>query len=342
MVYSTFIKTGRKDAALEFWVINADGTGRKRILGPGSPAPWPADPLVRDVIVSPDGRKIAILTYSPSPRRSQMTDLKLWTVNIDGSGLEMLPLESAQSDGMKFLALSYFVAWERQRDALIFQVVRESPSSKPAARSLWRYDLEARAITRIRDNAGAASRRILTRPEGDLLAIKYPMDTFDPPTKLALLNLSTLEETEIAEGGPSMYFPMQWDPAGERLSLERSPSSLRRSESGGQEPHVLAIYSVSERKTIAERIISQGERKAGMFRTSWMPDGRSLVVLEEGRRSLGILGPDLQETGRIDLPARIKQPWGPQVVGNQILIEDSKTYSLWRFDLDTKRWKRVF
>jgi dipeptidyl aminopeptidase/acylaminoacyl peptidase len=253
-----------------------------------------------------------------------------------------LPMESVQSDGTEFLVSSFLVAWERQREALIFQVVRESPSSKPDARSLWRYDFNDRTITRIRDNAGAASRRILTRPEGDLLAIKYPMDTFDPPTKLALLNLSTLEETEIADGGPSVYFAMQWDPDGERLSLERLPSSLRRSESGGQEPHVLAIYSVSERKTIAERIISQGERKAEVLWTSWMPDGRSLVVLEEGRRSLSILGPDLQETGRIDLPARIKQPWDPTVVGNQILIADGKTDSLWRFDLAAKRWKRIY
>jgi hypothetical protein len=318
-------------------VVNADGTGRTRVLGQGSPDLWPADPDVRDVMISPDGRKIAILTYSPSSRRSRKTDLTLWTVNIDGSGLEMLPMGSVRSDGMEFFVWSYLVAWERHRDALIFQVAQESPSSKPGTRSLWRCDLNDRTITRIRDNAGAALRRVLTRPEGDLLVIKYPFETLNPPSKLALLNLSTLEETEIAEGGPVVSFNMQWDPAGERLSL-----GLFRSERGGQEPHVLAIYSVSERKTIAERVIARGERKSEMLYTSWMPDGRSLVAFEEGRRSLSILGPDLQETGRIDLPSRIKQPWVPQVVGNQILIEDSKTDSLWRFDLDTKRWKRIY
>jgi sugar lactone lactonase YvrE len=104
----------------------------------------------------------------------------------------------------------------------------------------------------------------------------------------------------------------------------------------------LAIYSVSERKTIAERIIARGESEAEMLWTSWMPDGRSLVALGEGRRGLSIFGPDLQETDRIDLPARIKQPWGLAVVGNQVLITDGKTDSLWRLDLDTKRWKRVF
>ena len=54
------------------------------------------------------------------------------------------------------------------------------------------------------------------------------------------------------------------------------------------------------------------------------------------------LGPDLQETGRIDLPARIKEPGQPAVVGDQVLVADGKTDSLWRLDLATKRWKRIY
>jgi len=338
LAYAALKMRGLKDAVVEIWVVNADGTGRTRVLGPGSPAPWPGDPDVRDVMISPDGRKIAILTHSPSPGGSRNADMTLWTVNIDGSGLEKRHTESAESNGGYSYPMSYFVAWERQKDALIIQAIHKRPSSKPAGRSLWRYDLDARTYARIRDNAGPALRRISTRPEGDLLAIKYPLDDFDPPAKLALLNLSTLEETEVAEGGLRAYLPVQWDPAGQRLSF-----SLRRPESGGQEHHVLAIYSVSERKIIAERnIIARSESEVELLWTAWMPDGRSLVALEEGHRSLSIFGPDLQETDRVDLPARIKEPWGSATVGNQVLIEDSKTDSLWRLDLGTKRWKRIY
>ena len=42
--------------------------------------------------------------------------------------------------------------------------------------------------------------------------------------------------------------------------------------------------------------------------TAWMPDGRSVVCLDGESRSLRILDPELQETGRIDLPARLKEP----------------------------------
>ncbi|MBP1660360.1 MAG: hypothetical protein H6P95_1552, partial [Candidatus Aminicenantes bacterium] len=86
----------------------------------------------------------------------------------------------------------------------------------------------------------------------------------------------------------------------------------------------------------------RSESEVELLWTAWMPDGRSLVALEEGHRSLSIFGPDLQETDRVDLPARIKEPWGSATVGNQVLIEDSKTDSLWRLDLGTKRWKRIY
>ena len=73
-----------------------------------------------------------------------------------------------------------------------------------------------------------------------------------------------------------------------------------------------------------------------------MRDGRSILSLDAESRSLRILDLALQETGRFDLPARIKEPGQPAVVGDQVLVDDGKTESLWRLDLPTKRWKRIY
>jgi hypothetical protein len=79
-----------------------------------------------------------------------------------------------------------------------------------------------------------------------------------------------------------------------------------------------------------------------MMWTAWMPDGRSIVALDPERRSLKFLSPELKETGRIALPARLKKPEDAATVGRQVLITDGKTDSIWRLDLDTKRWKRIY
>ncbi|NTU51934.1 MAG: hypothetical protein HGA94_05810 [Candidatus Aminicenantes bacterium] len=73
-----------------------------------------------------------------------------------------------------------------------------------------------------------------------------------------------------------------------------------------------------------------------------MPDGRSVLALVSKGRYLRVLGPDLQDVGRIDLPAKIKDPRYLVVVGAQVLLEDSHTESLWRYDLVKKRWKRLY
>jgi len=95
-------------------------------------------------------------------------------------------------------------------------------------------------------------------------------------------------------------------------------------------------------KAVAERAITDLKTNDYYYWMAWMPDGKSVIALSHKGRYLRVLGPDLQDAGRIDLPAKIKDPTDLVVVGAQVLLVDSHTESLWRFNLEKKRWKRLY
>jgi hypothetical protein len=104
----------------------------------------------------------------------------------------------------------------------------------------------------------------------------------------------------------------------------------------------MAVYSLGERKVISEKDIASAEHSALRFSTAWMPDGKSLIAADTEGRSIVFLGLDLKETGRIGIPDRLMEFWGIVVIGRQVLIADGPSDSLWRLDLDTRRWKRLY
>lgn len=320
---------GPRDLIEEIRVVGMDGTGRRRIVGDGTPGAWPADDAIEDLSISPDGRTIAILTRTVSERRKNPTlsTATLWTVKDDGAGLERRPLEALFPEGPEDGSWLRFVAWAREGNVLI--IYKKG--------SLWAYDLDRRTASKVRDNAVPAfrwaSRNSTLR---DVLAIRYRLNAEGPWT-LALLNLASSEETEIAKGEETYPFSAQWDPTGENLIFFD-----KRTDPDGRERGLLTIYSTAAGKAVAEKAITDLKAITLDYLIAWMPDGRSVMTLSPKGRYLGILGPDLQDVGRIDLPAKIKDPTGLAVIGAQVLLVDGRTESLWRFDLVKKSWKKLY
>jgi hypothetical protein len=84
------------------------------------------------------------------------------------------------------------------------------------------------------------------------------------------------------------------------------------------------------------------EPAALLMQPAWLAGGRGLVVLDREARGLRILGPDLSEVETVSLPRGLDDPAGLSAVGNAALVGDSRTDTLWRLDLKTKRWKRLY
>jgi ABC-type transport system involved in multi-copper enzyme maturation permease subunit len=322
----------------EIWVCKPDGTERKRVLGRDTPGPWPRDASVRNLVIAPDGRRIAVLIHETRrlSKNRYKEEYSIWTVNADGTGLEQLSLAPLLADGEPPLSDLLLSAWGRETNALVIAKRYRYPS-KPVFSSLWLYDLDHLTLTKIQDDAFVASWRTAVSPSGDLLAIRYPYGDPKAARTLALFDLKTRQKSEIVTDTYLAMYGIRWNPAGKLLYY-----SVSRPGPAGQTDYVMSIYSLSAGKTVAEKTITQSEDEASLFWASWTPDGRSLVASDSGGKGVVFLDPDLQETGRISLPARIQEPWGITVLGRQVLVVDDRTDSLWRYDLDSKRWKRLY
>jgi ABC-type transport system involved in multi-copper enzyme maturation permease subunit len=335
LAYAVYDIKGSRDAAPEIWVTNTDGTGRRRLVGRDTPGAWPPDDSVGSLGLSPDGRTVAVLTENVSRREKfrWWTTSTLWTVNADGSGLEKRSLEALFPDGPEESLYLTIAAWAREGKVLI---ILKRYSREPVRWDIWAYDLDRRTATKVRDDAVPVSWWPLNPKSRDILAVRHRRG--DEQGTLALLNLASGEETEIAGGG---NITVRWDPNEEKLLFVD-----RRKGPEGPESLVLTVYSLAAGKAIAERTLTDLDNIYYSYWTSWMPDGRSLLALDRQGRSLRILGPDLDDAGRIDLPARIQKPSGLVIVGDKVLLTGSskKSYrgSLWRFDLVKKSWKRLY
>ena len=155
-----------------------------------------------------------------------------------------------------------------------------------------------------------------------------------------MLDLKTMETTDIAamtgEVGQAL-FQISWDPKGDRLAYV-----VRRALSGGQNVFVLAVYSLLDNRTVAEKMMTRSESSALLFQPSWASEGAKLLVLDREANGLKIFDEGLREIDQVAFPRWLDIPGGLYAVGDQVLIEDEKADSLWRVDLETRRWKKLY
>jgi ABC-2 family transporter protein len=336
LVYTVLNFESRRDATWEIWLSNTDGSGRKRLVGRGTPGAWPSDHSIRGLTISPGGRTIAILTENVSRRQKgrAWATMTLWTVNDDGSGLEKRSLEALFPGGPEENLWLSFVAWAREGKVLI---ILKRHSLRPVFWSLWAYDLELRTSSKIRDDAVPVGSGPMQNPRRrDILAILSGYSGEGSRT-MSLLDLATWKETEIAREERPAPINVQWGPAGDRMSF-----FVKKLDAEGRASYVLTVYSLTAGMVVAERALTDRERMADMYSTAWMPDGHSILALDAEGRRLRVLGPDLQDAGLIDLPARVKEPSRLVIVGGEVILQDRSTRSLWRFSLEKKRWARIY
>jgi hypothetical protein len=336
IVYTVFDIKSRREAFEELWVAEADGRGRKRLIGggPGGNV-WPQDVPIAQLSVSPGGRRIAILEADPPERRKTRPRRLLWTVNTDGTGLENLsdvPGLIGDRDEHAFFRIA---AWAKQGSALILwkRTLRGSWTH-----SLWLYDLPSRTARLIHENASITSWLV---PGGNRLAIKY-QKTPVGPWSLGLLDLESLAITDLGDGGArerGYLSQLAWSPKGDHLA-----SIIRAARPEGPEAYVLRVYSLDDGRVVAEKEMTRTEGTGNLLHPGWTADGKALVVFDRDSGSFKFLGPTLDEVDRIP-PPRAMEPYGPiQAVAQRILVENGlgSPNTFWRLDLTTKRWKRLY
>jgi hypothetical protein len=113
----------------------------------------------------------------------------------------------------------------------------------------------------------------------------------------------------------------------------------------GPGAYSLRVYSLSARRIVAEREMTRNDETARLLAPTWTSDGTAIIVFDRDTDGLRILGPELRDVDRIAPPGGMEISPYLQPVGDKLLAllgrHDSRD-TLWRLDLKTRRWKKLY
>jgi hypothetical protein len=166
----------------------------------------------------------------------------------------------------------------------------------------------------------------------------------DAPWRLKVLDFGTdaakiceLREVEI----PGFRFVLAsraaWNHNADKLAF-----FARQGTTPGKGSFALVVISVMERSILALKELTASEKVAQSYSLEWLNGDTGLILCDQTERALRILRPDLSEEKRISYPASVGSLFGPCVSGDEALILDVDKDRIWRLNLKTERWKRIF
>jgi hypothetical protein len=326
----------KKGNPLVLWIMNADGSGKTRLVGGGFK---PEDPRSRlspwAFALSPDGRKIVSIELAGFQEPGKDRTL-LWSMSTDGTDLKNLAVDPALAQGTRKDYWLTLVAWTPDQDKVL---VRQQARNPKLSSRLWSVDLKDGSSRILLENA-VIGWYCAVSPGGDYLAVPYKPTT-DNQSRLALLALATLEMKDIAwEGGRFTAGEVRWNPQGDKLAFGvRNPTGQRP----GEYSIVLTVYSVAEKRVLTEKVMTEDKKTEAYFRLGWLEDGAGLLVSDRLNNCLIILGSDLAEERRIPFPPSIGvAPLDFMVSGEKVLVADGSSHTLWRLDLSKGTWKKIY
>lgn len=328
------LKLGRRNSLLTLWIMNAGSAKRKQLLGPGLP---PGDPRSRietwECRLSPDAKKIAFI--NENARQTPLgTQSPLWSMNADGSGLKNHSIDPSVFKEEKDCVVR-LAAWTASGDSVL--LAQQGRRSGIPSR-LWLVNLNDGASRALLEYSGISWYFFLS-PSGRQLAVPYKIVEKDSSRlAIALVDLDSLAVKSIDVAGDRSIFRMAWSPGSDRLAVLVRKGTLR-----GTGAFILEVLSIPDGKILASREMTTEERIGQLYGLDWMKDGIRLALGDPGGgRCLKILGSKLEEEKTFPVPASVGSPWSIMVSNDKILVAKNDPERLWRVDLGTKRWKRLY
>jgi len=323
--------------AVNLWIMDADGSDKRRLLGAGLP---PADPRSRlsasSYVLSRDTGRIAFLDEEARDKPVKGRP-PLWSMNADGTGLVNHPLDSAVFENRKEYRL-FLLPWTAAGDGILL-CQWSSDSAKPS--KMWLADLKSGKFRILLESFGLGW-AIAPSPDGRWLAVAMKtMEGSVPHLAVAIIDLNTLEIRRIDVPGERNISRPRWNPDSGRLAF-----FVRRESPKGSGAYVLTVVSVPDGKILSAKEMTAVESTGDLYGLDWLRDGNRLVFSDpRGDRCLKILASDLGEEKRIPFPVTpsgAQTPFAIMTSGDTVLAVDTNANRLWRLDLRTERWKKIY
>ncbi len=315
------VKKGRRGWQQELWIINTEGDEEKN-LTESDISDSPFRNLVKwgNCLLSPDGSEVIFLT-GKKDRKLKKNKITIWRMNSDGTGINKKMLD---------LPINYtefnLIAWPASTNNLILTIVEKSPTFKKVADRLVVIDLEKEKYQILFDDVlSEFYRKIMeVSPTNNHLGLVW-RDHPENKEKLVILNLKTLDRKVIFEADALSLWAMKWSQDGEKIVFSRARETL--------------VYSLADDRL--RRVSKRDYNYEIGF--DWLTDGKrlALIIPDYGDLYLRVFDEDFKEEKKVKIPYPVEGSvylWG---LDNKVLMHFNRR-SLFRLDLETEKWKKVY
>jgi hypothetical protein len=302
----------------DLWIMNADGTGARPLVESskvGSPFYLKR---VESFILSGEADRIAFVTTHEEKQNKKKSEwiFTLWWMNLDGSGIKNLILDVPLGREARL------IAWPRAKNFVVLMIWNRVYSREKSRIII--FDLENGESEVLCENV--IGQYVWHRhPNQEYMTFKV-RDYDEGTDSLILVDFKTFETHDLFEKEILRFWGRRWNPEGCKMAISREKEVL--------------IYDMEEKEfhTISQR---NYEYEIGF---DWTSDGQRFLLLSpiDGEYHLIVMDNNFQEEKKIKVPFPFKGSlyiWGLE---DQALLKSTEKGALWRVDLETEEWKKVF
>jgi hypothetical protein len=312
-------------------VMNSDGSGKTLLVGDAQNA-FPAAGNIHSYLLSPDGKTVVVGVMKREGQPLRAPKNSLWSVRTDGTGSKKLPPLPAALDGQGDISSwLHLYAWLKSSDTLLLS----KHSSDGAAMSLWTYDLSTGACARLFENPRPFA--CLMSPVRDIALIIFRRE-IEGPVEVQLLGISTAERSslmKIEKPGISVWFSVRrpvWNREGDRFAFFVGRDRVDATP---------AVYDLKERRLVRPDIVRVTESEEHSPSLGWIGGGKLILGVPQ-ERALKILDMGLAVERTIPVPASIEANFAVWPANDVVLLMDFQKNAVWRLDLKTEKWKKIW
>jgi WD40 repeat protein len=305
----------------ELWALNTDGSQEKVLLERSNTKESPLYNLrPHAFVISQDGKRIAFAAEDLG-ERSPKRKTNISFMNLDGTGLIKKPFDIPSGFYVENLL------WQEDKNSMILVV------SNFAKAWIAKFDIEKGDVQGLTDSLriGYFRNEIRISPHQDRIAFCSQRET-GGLKNLTILDVRTLEKKEIYAADSIEEF--KWSSDGDKIAF-----LVRGSE--------LWVHSLGENKSKKIKVFEHAESHSVSPDFDFIFDGQKLAVVDKiGRKHyLKILTADGRDEAVMKIPFRIKYGVNsPDIygLGNIVLVRNIEKEDLWRANLDTMNWRRIY
>jgi hypothetical protein len=312
-------------------IMKTDGSGKRRLVGGGHDG-FPGYQWFGDFLLSPDGKTAVFFSEQVDETVPKSYKKTIMSIRTDGTGLKKLPpLDPALAGTGGEYTWIRTNAWLESSNSLLLM-----RRPQRTLMSLWTYNLATGAQASLFETPRLG--QCIVSPGHDKVFIVYQPEVRGP-IDVTLLDIASAEYApviKVENPDGSIWFSVRrpvWNRKGDKVAF------LVQQDGGVFSP---AVYLLKERRLVMPNDVRFKGTQELSPSLEWTSGDAKLVLAIPQERSLKILDLSLAVERSVPVPASIGGFFAAWPVDDAVLVQDFDKESVWRLDLKTEKWKRIW